>query len=475
MPRELSSRSSRKRRNVQASLVIQYRDTRARRIIYTVGRDQTAQEKEEISKTIEDLKALNIIANGFYPSRYEIQWKHGMVNVGWRLPEDSFDHQDLKYRVRAAEEHLQEGRHTLDIANITWREDSRQIPMHSLPREPPQQRAKERESAASPPPYASSGQGTMVTILPPLSISKTGANIQFVPLNGFDGHSTPTQAEEDFLDYTRSPYRELVPMHADSLSLDGAEDGLASQNLQVEPCGDAPPVDDTEMYVQITSSLRTLKEPIHPRRHLARDNEPKQPIAGPSTPLEHKRYNSSSSPLNARSARLITPPSSEVYRRKDCRSPESQSSAAEPDNTDHIDFKLMQSLLVAEIGRRIHAEDVLKKERLLTHDLFTTSTTNANVLEGALSKAQSMQQKLELQLMDAQSDASRIKAILEKCRADLTKTQDALMVEQQERRRVAALLEIARKEYDSLCAVPAVTNVLSMIDGLTEQAMKTVI
>lgn len=56
---------------------------------HTAPRDQPAQEKVQTRKTVDDLKTLQIIANGFYPSRYVFEWKHGMVRVGWRLREGS--------------------------------------------------------------------------------------------------------------------------------------------------------------------------------------------------------------------------------------------------------------------------------------------------------------------------------------------------------------------------------------------------
>ena len=89
MPRVPPTSNGRRGKPVQAVLVIQYRASRASAMTHTATRDQAVQEKVQTRKIVDDLKALNIIADGFYPSRYEFEWKHGMVHVGWRLREGS--------------------------------------------------------------------------------------------------------------------------------------------------------------------------------------------------------------------------------------------------------------------------------------------------------------------------------------------------------------------------------------------------
>lgn len=83
MPR--SSSPPRGRQVVQAELIIQYKSVRASSIIRTPKEDRPAREKLELRKITDDLKDLKLVENGFYPSRYDIQWKHGAVGAGWRL------------------------------------------------------------------------------------------------------------------------------------------------------------------------------------------------------------------------------------------------------------------------------------------------------------------------------------------------------------------------------------------------------
>lgn len=101
---------------------------------HTAPRDQSAQEKVQTRKTVDDLKTLKIIANGFYPSRYVFEWKHGMVRVGWRLREGSvsgpcvcrdirlvdwticqYELSQLQYLVRTADYSMQDTLRKLDM------------------------------------------------------------------------------------------------------------------------------------------------------------------------------------------------------------------------------------------------------------------------------------------------------------------------------------------------------------------------
>ena len=112
-----------------------YQGARASTLFRTEKEDRSVQERKEVLKTTDDLKDLGILADGFFPSRYTVEWKRAAVGAGWRLSAGSvsllrnvikraldsdvsaqIEQRQLQYLVRKAHEDL---RGTMERCNMS--------------------------------------------------------------------------------------------------------------------------------------------------------------------------------------------------------------------------------------------------------------------------------------------------------------------------------------------------------------------
>ena len=85
-PRDLSPSPYSK--YAEVDIVLQFRGEAARRIIDVPSRDRkdggsSALKLQE--RVVQALRALNLIIADRLPTRWDLQWKHGMVRAGWSL------------------------------------------------------------------------------------------------------------------------------------------------------------------------------------------------------------------------------------------------------------------------------------------------------------------------------------------------------------------------------------------------------
>ncbi|KAI0090666.1 hypothetical protein BDY19DRAFT_725836 [Irpex rosettiformis] len=145
-------------------------------------------------------------------------------------------------------------------------------------------------------------------------------------------------------------------------------------------------------------------------------------------------------------------------------------SSDSPTPNDRSEVHILRELLVDEMCRRKELESVIEAQRRVTDDFIARHEMQIQVIGRALDTTENMKNALEAQLLESQSTVLQLQMTVNECRAELVAIQNALKVEQGERARVDAMLEEIRRERENP-AVPALATALSMINGLTSQAL----
>ena len=320
------------------------------------------------------------------------------------------------------------------------------------------------------------------TILPPLAVSRTGGNIQFIEVperdaarssrtlcNPMEQPTTPLKPQQNFepkRPNTNTVRDHITPKHTIAGPIQHYDINVPPLHV-VDTRGDAPP-DLVETMQDTHSSVSTREE----RTRETEFAEPKSRISGSrgisgptwvvSTSCSHNIPVSGSTSSHQLST-STTSLSTEDH-------PKNPPSPKSPNPFQRSDFELVQNLLVEEICKRKDLERIIEVERQYNKTLTAVHAGRLRAFDEALNAAQNMHEDLEAQLADAQANSMQLESMLLQCRAELEDMQDELVLERKERLRVTAVLERVRRERE-IPLVPALTQALSLVDGLTSRVV----